>query len=121
MDRFARASALAAAAAVIALGSAGAGLGLGAGQQAAQAQAQAKDKVKPAAVPFEMLPTNHMLVTARINGKGPYRLIFDLGAPITLLSNRASEAAGVVDADAPARSSSTCGVRPRSRSSRPAA
>ena len=48
-----------------------------------------------------MLPTNHMLVAARINGRGPYRLIFDLGAPITLLSNRASEAAGVVDAKAP--------------------
>jgi hypothetical protein len=61
--------------------------------------------VKPAktkfAVPFEMLPTNHMLVEAQINGKGPYRLIFDLGAPITLLSNRASEATGVVKADAP--------------------
>jgi PDZ domain/Aspartyl protease len=47
-------------------------------------------------VPFEMLPTNHMLVEARINDKGPYHLIFDLGAPITLLSNRVSEAAGVV-------------------------
>jgi membrane-associated protease RseP (regulator of RpoE activity) len=59
---------------------------------------QAKTKF---VVPFEMLPTNHMLVEARINGKGPYHLIFDLGAPITLLSNRASEAAGVVKADAP--------------------
>ena len=48
-----------------------------------------------------MLPTNHMLVEARINGKGPYRLIFDLGAPITLLNNRASEAAGVIKDDAP--------------------
>jgi PDZ domain/Aspartyl protease len=101
MDRFARAFALAALAAVIALGSALAGLGLGAGQEAAPAAAQAKAKARPAVVPFEMLPTNHMVVTARINGKGPYRLIFDLGAPITLLSNRASEAAGVVDADAP--------------------
>jgi membrane-associated protease RseP (regulator of RpoE activity) len=65
----------------------------------------AQASVKPAktkfVVPFEMLPTNHMLVEARINGKGPYHLIFDLGAPITLLSNRASEAAGVVKADAP--------------------
>jgi hypothetical protein len=52
-------------------------------------------------VPFEMLPTNHMLVEARINDKGPFRLIFDLGAPITLLSNRASEASGVVKANAP--------------------
>ncbi len=54
-----------------------------------------------ALVPFSMLPSNHMMVQATINGKGPYRLIFDLGAPITLLSNQASEAAGVVKADAP--------------------
>ena len=47
------------------------------------------------------VPTNHMLVEARINDKGPFRLIFDLGAPITLLNNRASEAAGVVKPDAP--------------------
>lgn len=60
------------------------------------------DKTKPkAVVPFEMLPTNHMLVEARINGKGPYHLIFDLGAPVTLLSNRASEASGVVKPGAP--------------------
>ena len=39
------------------------------------------DKAKTkAVVPFEMLPTNHMLVEARINDKGPYHLIFDLGA-----------------------------------------
>ncbi len=54
-----------------------------------------------AVVPFEMLPTNHMLVEAKINGKGPYHLIFDLGAPITLLNNRVSEAAGVVKPSAP--------------------
>ena len=52
-------------------------------------------------VPFEMLVTNHMLVEARINDKGPFRLIFDLGAPITLLNNRASEAAGVIKPGAP--------------------
>ena len=52
-------------------------------------------------VPFELLATNHMVVQARRNGKGPYRLIFDLGAPITLLSNRASEASGVVKKTAP--------------------
>ncbi len=42
-----------------------------------------------------------MVVRARINGKGPFRLIFDLGAPITLLSNQAAEASGVIKADAP--------------------
>ena len=71
---------------------------------ARSADAADEDREKPrtkAVVPFEMLPTNHMLVEARINGKGPYRLIFDLGAPITLLSNRVSEAAGVVKPSAP--------------------
>jgi hypothetical protein len=52
-------------------------------------------------VQFEMLVTNHMLVEARINDKGPFHLIFDLGAPITLLNNRSSEAAGVVKPGAP--------------------
>jgi PDZ domain/Aspartyl protease len=52
-------------------------------------------------VPFKMLPSNHMLVEAQINGKGPYHLIFDLGAPITLLTNKASESSKVVDDDAP--------------------
>jgi hypothetical protein len=41
------------------------------------------------------------VVRAKINGKGPFRLIFDLGAPITLLSNKASEDSGVVKKDAP--------------------
>src|SRR5262249_21617919 len=69
--------------------------------QAAARADQAKVKAERVIVPFEMLPTNHMVVRARINGEGPYRLIFDLGAPITLLSNRVSEATGVVKADAP--------------------
>jgi hypothetical protein len=64
-----------------------------------QPTAQA-DRTK-STVPFEMLPTNHMLVEAHINGKGPYHLIFDLGAPVTLLSNRVSEATEVVKASAP--------------------
>jgi membrane-associated protease RseP (regulator of RpoE activity) len=56
---------------------------------------------KAATVPFEMLPTNHMLVRAKINGKGPYELIFDVGAPITLLTNKAALASGTIKADAP--------------------
>src|SRR5271157_3602498 len=69
-------------------------------QVPAQAPPLAKSKVR-AVVPFSMLPSNHMLVRAMINGKGPYRLIFDLGAPITLLSNQASEGSGVIKAGAP--------------------
>ena len=70
-------------------------------QEAPASQAKTEKKRTKAVVPFEMLPTNHMLVEARINDKGPYRLIFDLGAPITLLNNRVSEAAGVVKPSTP--------------------
>jgi hypothetical protein len=62
--------------------------------------AKAKKGVK-ATVPFQLLASNHMVVRARLNGKGPYRLVFDLGAPITLLSNHAAEDSGTVKADAP--------------------
>ena len=53
------------------------------------------DDIKPAAVPFEMLKSQHMAVQVKINGKGPYRLIFDTGAPVTLLSNKVAKEAGV--------------------------
>ena len=67
-------------------------------------------------MPFEMLASNHMVVEAKINGKGPYRLIFDLGAPITLLSNKAAEASGAIKPRTrPSRSCSRCGARARSR------
>ncbi len=83
----------------------GAGVGLALGTAWVHgAQARPAQTVAPVVaneVSFEMLPTNHMLVRARINDKGPYQLVFDLGAPVTLLSNRASVAAGVVKADAP--------------------
>jgi membrane-associated protease RseP (regulator of RpoE activity) len=48
-----------------------------------------------------MLPSNHMVVRVKLNDKGPFHLIFDLGAPVTLLSNKAAEAAGVVDEKTP--------------------
>jgi len=44
-------------------------------------------------VPFELLPSNHMIVEVSINEEGPYHLIFDVGAPVTLLSNRAAREA----------------------------
>lgn len=46
----------------------------------------AADKVF--SVPFELIKTQHMVVNVKINGKGPYRLIFDTGAPDSLVSNR---------------------------------
>jgi hypothetical protein len=52
-------------------------------------------------LPFELVASNHMVVSAKINGKGPFRLIFDSGAPVSLLSNKAAEESGAVAKDAP--------------------
>jgi hypothetical protein len=61
-------------------------------------------KDKPVAVPFELLKTKHMAVMVKINGKGPYRLIFDTGAPISLLNTKVGKQAGLVKGKTPALS-----------------
>jgi hypothetical protein len=52
---------------------------------------------KAVKAPFELLKTQHMVVNVKINGEGPFRLIFDTGAPVTLLNNKVARAAGLVD------------------------
>jgi hypothetical protein len=51
-------------------------------------QAPAQPPAVELAVPFEILASKHMAVQVMVNGKGPYRMIFDTGAPICLLSQR---------------------------------
>jgi membrane-associated protease RseP (regulator of RpoE activity) len=51
-------------------------------------------------VPFELLKTGHMAVMVKVNGKGPYRVIFDTGAPVNLLNNKLARETGLLD-DAP--------------------
>src|SRR5262245_47470876 len=53
-------------------------------------------ETKPVTVPFGLLKTQHMTVEVKINGKGPYRLIFDTGAPVTLINNKVAKEAGVL-------------------------
>jgi hypothetical protein len=57
-------------------------------------EAEAADKA--VTVPFELLKTGHMTVQVKVNGKGPYKLIFDTGAPITLLNNKIAREAGLL-------------------------
>ena len=45
--------------------------------------------------PFKLLPSRHILVKVKINGEGPFNLIFDTGAPINLLSNRVAKEAKI--------------------------
>jgi PDZ domain/Aspartyl protease len=58
--------------------------------------ARTETPTKPVTVPFELLRSGHMAVQAKINGKGPYRLIFDTGAPVTLLNNKVAREAGLL-------------------------
>ena len=58
------------------------------------------DKIeKPITVPFGLLKTQHMTIQVKINGKGPYRLIFDTGAPVTLINNKIAKESGIFPKD----------------------
>ena len=57
---------------------------------------RAADAPKPATVSFELLKTKHITVRVKINGKGPYRVIFDTGAPMSLLNNKVARLSGMV-------------------------
>ena len=51
---------------------------------------------KAVVVPFDLTPTGHMTVMVKVNGKGPYKLIFDTGAPITLMNNKVAKESGLL-------------------------
>ena len=53
----------------------------------------------PVKVPFDTLSTQHMVVMVKINGKGPYRMIFDTGAPFTLINSKTAKDSGVSTKD----------------------
>jgi membrane-associated protease RseP (regulator of RpoE activity) len=50
-------------------------------------------------VRFDVLKSGHIVVSAKINGMGPYRLLFDTGAPLSVLSTKAAKDAGVLPKD----------------------
>jgi hypothetical protein len=66
------------------------------GLSRADTPAKSEAAEKPIVVPFELLKSGHMTVQVKVNGKGPYRLIFDTGAPITLLNNKIAKEAGLL-------------------------
>jgi membrane-associated protease RseP (regulator of RpoE activity) len=51
---------------------------------------------KAITVPFEVLKSGHLAVMVKINGKGPYRLIFDTGAPTNLLNTKIAKEADLL-------------------------
>lgn len=65
---------------------------------------RAQEAPPPVQVPFEMLAqgtrlTGHIAVQVKINGKGPYRFIFDTGAPTMLLTTKVAKEAGLIGRD----------------------
>jgi hypothetical protein len=61
--------------------------------------AQDAPKQEPAkkfSVPFELIKTQHMVISVKVNGKGPYRVVFDTGAPDSLVSNKVAKEAGLI-------------------------
>lgn len=47
------------------------------------------------AVPYRLSPTMHVMVRAKVNGKGPFNLVLDTGAPALLLSKKVEEMTGI--------------------------
>ena len=61
-------------------------------------KAVSKDGVKSAPsfrVPFQLTDTKHILVRARINGKGPFHFIMDTGAPTLFVSTESAKKHGL--------------------------
>jgi hypothetical protein len=50
---------------------------------------------KPVVVPFELIKTKHITVDVKVNGKGPYKVIFDTGAPMTVVNSKLAKEAGL--------------------------
>lgn len=46
-------------------------------------------------VPYRLTAAKHVLVRAKVNGKGPYNLILDTGAPFLVLAKKFAEPLGV--------------------------
>jgi hypothetical protein len=55
----------------------------------------AKAGLKTYQVPYRLSKTQHILVRAKINGKGPFNFILDTGAPALFVATRAAKAGGV--------------------------
>jgi hypothetical protein len=59
--------------------------------------AAAADEPKAVTVPFELFKTKHMAINIKVNGKGPYRMVFDTGAPMNLINNKLAKEADLID------------------------
>ena len=59
------------------------------------AAAPADDKPAKFEVPYKLTDTKHILVRAKINGKGPFNMILDTGAPAVFITKPVAKKVGV--------------------------
>lgn len=57
--------------------------------------AEAKPALPSFRVPYQLTETKHILVRARINGKGPYHFVMDTGAPALFVSTESAQKHGL--------------------------
>ena len=46
-------------------------------------------------VPYRLTETNHVMVRVKINGKGPFNMILDTGAPAVFITKNVAKKAGI--------------------------
>src|SRR6185369_5125756 len=54
-----------------------------------------KDKPQKFEIPYKLTDTKHVLVRAKINGKGPFNMILDTGAPAVFITKPLAKRIGV--------------------------
>src|SRR5262245_5645791 len=57
------------------------------------------EKAKSFQVPYKLTIPKHIVVRAKINGKGPFNLVLDTGAPALIVATKAANKAGVTADD----------------------
>src|SRR5262245_57105634 len=70
-------------------------VGLSAGLLRGDDKPAEKDPPKPQAVKFDLVTSGHFIVKVKLNGHGPYNLIFDTGAPTSLITPKVAKEAGL--------------------------
>ena len=61
--------------------------------------AKAGAKGKRTEVPYRLTDTKHVMVRVKLNGKGPFNLILDTGAPAVFITKAVAKRAGVAVED----------------------
>jgi serine protease DegQ len=58
-------------------------------------KAETKKDLKTYEVPYRLTKTQHIMVRAKLNGKGPFNFILDTGAPALFVATKVAKKAGV--------------------------